>query len=116
MKEETNLLKLKDKKLKQIEYQEVRYDVKIKDELSNRETWVRSKMRYLPSTYLTQVLLYQLWVKVQFYLHHIPNLVCLVFWTDQDIQSLGQQTMSHCRHEEESFIPGKREENKHIIY
>jgi flagellar biosynthesis chaperone FliJ len=34
MKEETNLLKLKDKKLKQIEYQEVRYDVKIKDELN----------------------------------------------------------------------------------
>jgi hypothetical protein len=39
MKEETNLLKLKDKKLKQIEYQEVRYDVKIKDELSDSETW-----------------------------------------------------------------------------
>jgi flagellar biosynthesis chaperone FliJ len=33
MKQETNLLKLKDKKLKQIEYQEVRYDVKIKDEV-----------------------------------------------------------------------------------
>jgi hypothetical protein len=27
------------KKLKQIEYQEVRYDVKIKDELSDSETW-----------------------------------------------------------------------------
>jgi sacsin len=36
-------------------------------------------------------------VKVQFYLHHIPHLVWPVFWTDQDIQSLGQQTMSHCR-------------------
>jgi hypothetical protein len=90
MKEETNLLKLKDKKLKQIEYQEVRYDVKIKDELSDSETW------FVVQGCLTQVLLYQLWVKVQFYLHHIPNLVWLVFWTDQDIQSFGQQTMSPC--------------------